>query len=128
MTPDRQDRIAKGLALLEQGYSQREAAELVAIPHQTLARHSGAISPDLTEIIREKAAQAAAKGVERIHREIEHTPDRNVAQWTLTAAKLGGILDSHEGQNASDLGELVNRLTSNGSTVTVGVKVEPKQG
>jgi transposase len=131
MTPDEQDRRARAVALVEQGHSYREAAELAGVPTTTVFRsveRVGTTQPDLTEIIREKAAEAAKKGVERMNREIEHTPDRNVAQWTLTTARLAGILDSPEGQNASDLGELVNRLTSNGSTVTVGVKVEPKQG
>jgi transposase len=131
MTPDEQDRRARAVALVEQGYSYREAAEVAGVPTTTVFRsveRVGTTGPDLTEIIREKAAEAAKKGVERMAKEIESTPDRNVAQWTLTTARLAGILDSPEGQNASDLGELVNRLTSNGSTVTVGVKVEPKQG
>ena len=55
MDPDRQERIAQGIALLEQGHSYREASAIVDIPTTTLdrwAERSGADIEQLAERIR----------------------------------------------------------------------------
>lgn len=127
MDPDRQERIAQGIALLEQGHSYREASAIVDIPTTTLdrwAERSGADIEQLAERIRAKAANLAEKAVKRMERDIDVVDDRYVATWAHTGAKLAGILDQPESSAAQGISELVDRLTQAGNTVSVGVKVE----
>jgi transposase len=131
MLPDRQERIAKGVALVvAEGLSLREASRVVNIERTSIARALRQSAPALEsapERIASKALVATESAIERMADEIDSVDPKHLAAWAHTTARIAGLLDrSEQGSVASDVADLVNRLSQGGNTVTVGVKVEPK--
>jgi hypothetical protein len=124
-SPEQQEKLAHGLSLLERGASYREAARQAGVARATLyrvARNTGTVQADPTERIREKALSLTQKGLERMESEIADTEHRNLAPWTQTAARIGGVLRDPEGDSKrSDMSELVARLVDSGHRVSVAV-------
>ena len=96
------DAVMVALSLVDQGVSYREAARRVGV-HWSSVWHAAKRQEALQSTIEAgedvgrrlvaKARVAAEMGVERILKEIATCHERYVAPWTLTAARLAGVVD-----------------------------------
>ena len=133
----RSERIARGILLVQQGLTTREAGLRVGTCHTTLWRALQRLDAEWEQRDENAWRRATSKAevvaemvLERMLNGIDSCPPSVLPSWGMFAAKVAGwetVKEREGGGGDAVLASILDRL-SKGSTVRVGVEVSPNSG